>query len=288
MNNLKGLWIMAAGFAVFSVTDTIAKILTADFHPFQVAWSRYLGVVIGIVVLLVLKGPNMFKSAVPKLQVLRGLFAVTSATCFIYGIRYVPLADAVAVTFSAPFLVTLFAALILKERVGPRRWAAVGIGFVGTLIIVRPGMGVFHPAIFLVLLAAVAFAFRQIISRPIGQRDATLTTLAYTGATSIIVLSIPLLFVWITPDSAKQVILLVMLTLLSGLGEFLIIRALELAEAVVVTPVHYSLIIFSTAWGYLFFDHLPDVWTWVGTSIVIGSGLYILLREKRLASSNYR
>ena len=274
---------MAAGFAVFSVADVIDKLLTADFHPFQIAWSRYFGVVVAILGLVMFKGLIVFKSAVPKLQVVRGLFAVTSATCFIYGIRHVPLADAVAVTFSAPFLVTVFAAVILKERVGPRRWGAVLVGFIGTLIIIRPGAGVFHPAIFLVLIAATAFACRQIASRHIGKHDPTLTTLAYTGTTSIVVLSIPLSLVWVTPNSNQQIALLLTLTLLSGVGEFLIIRALELAEAVVVTPVHYSLIVFSTAWGYLFFGYLPDVWTWVGTSVVIGSGLYILFREKRLA-----
>ena len=279
MQNLKGIGLMTAGFAVFSIADLMAKILTEDFHPFQIAWSRWLGVAMGLILILLLKGPAIFKSKVPGLQIARGMFAVVSATCFIFAIRHVPLADAVAVTFAAPFMVTIFGALLLRERVGPWRWGAVLVGFIGTLVIIRPGSGAFNPAILLVLVAALAFACRQIISKPIGRNDPTQTTLAYTAVTALIILTLPLSWVWETPSTNRQLWLFLGIAILSGIGEFLIIRALEIAEAVAVTPMHYSLIIFSTLWGYLFFSQLPDVWTWVGTSIVIASGLTILYRE---------
>ncbi len=272
---------MAAGFATFSVADVIAKLLTEHFSPFQITWSRQLGIGFALVVILMMKGPAIFNSAVPKLQIIRGMFAAVSATCFIFAIRYVPLADVVAVTFVTPFLVTVFGALVLKEKVGPRRWIAVILGFLGTLVIIRPGFGVFHPAIFLTLIAALAFALRQIISRPIGQIDPTLTTLAYTATTAFCILSIPVLFVWTTPVHKHHLMLFLALAIFSGVGEFLIIRALEIAEAVVVTPMHYTLIVYSTIWGYLFFSDLPDFWTFSGTAIVIGSGLYILYNERK-------
>jgi len=281
MNNFKGIWLMAAGFAAFSVADVISKLLTEHFHPFQITWSRQLGIGFVLVVIVMMKGPTLFNSAVPKLQIVRGLFAAVSATCFIYAIRYVPLADVVAVTFVTPFLVTVLGALVLREKVGPRRWIAVTCGFLGTLVIIRPGLGVFHPAIFLALGAALAFALRQIISRPIGQMDPTLTTLAYTSTTALSVLSIPVVFVWVTPVSMHHLMLFIGLAVFSGIGEFLIIRALEVAEAVVVTPMHYTLIVYSTIWGYLFFSELPDFWTFGGTAIVISSGLYILYNERR-------
>ena len=286
MNNLKGIWLMAAGFAVFSAADLIAKLLTQDFHPFQIAWSRQLGVGVALMVLVIAKGPSIFRSALPGMQVVRGLFAVVSATSFIFAIRYVPLADVVAVTFATPFIVTVLGAVLLREKVGPRRWVAVVLGFLGTLVIIRPGFGVFHPAILLGLVAALAFGLRQIISKPIGQKDPTLTTLAYTSTTALIVLSIPLAFVWVTPVQTKHLLLLLGLAILSGIGEFLIIRALEIAEAVVVTPMHYTLIIHSTFWGYLFFAELPDFWTFTGTAIVIASGLYILYNERRRLQKN--
>lgn len=279
--NLRGLWYMVAGFASFSCADIMAKILTADYHPVQIAWTRQFGVVAVMLVILLLKGPALLRSVAPYTQMLRGMFGVVSAVCFIFAIRYVPLADAVAVSFIAPFIVTVLGATLLGEVVGLRRWVAVTIGFIGTIVIVRPGLGIFHPAIFLVVVAAIAFAGRQIVSRHIGKRDPTLTTLVYTAMTSFIILVPPLFFFWHTPENATHLALMVGLTLLSGLGEFLIIKALEIAHVVVVSPMHYSLIIFSTFWGYLVFGDFPDLWTWVGTLIVVSSGLYIIREQSR-------
>ena len=146
LNNAMGIWLMLAGFATFSVVDLIAKLLTADFHPVQIAWTRQLGASLVMVYLALFTARTIFVTTAFRLQVIRGLCAVTSATLFIVGISYVPLADAVAVTFVAPFLVTLMGAFFLREPVGIRRWSAVIGGFLGTLIIIRPGLGVFHPA----------------------------------------------------------------------------------------------------------------------------------------------
>lgn len=272
---------MLSGFASFSCADLIAKVLTAEYHPVQIALSRQLGVVTVVIIWLLIRGPSIIKSTAPKMQILRGLFAIISATCFIFALSYVPLADAVAVTFVAPFMVTILGALVLGERVNANRWVAVVIGLIGTLVIIRPGLGVFHPAIFLVILAAAAFACRQIVSRYVGARDPTITTLAYTALTSVILLAIPAPLFWISPTSLSDFGLMVGLAVLAGLGEFLLIRALEVAFAVVVAPMQYSLILFSTFWGYLVFSELPDFWTWTGTAIVVSSGLYLVLLERR-------
>lgn len=274
---------MLAGYAVFSCVDLMAKLLTADYHPVQIAFSRQLGVVAVVVVLFAMRGSAILHSTAPKLQFARGFCAVVSATSFIFAISYVPLADAVAVTFAAPFMVTVLGAVVLRETVGTNRWIAVTAGFVGTLVIIRPGFGVFHPAIFLVLLAAAAFAMRQIISRCIGTRDRTMTTLAYTALTSVIVLVVPLPFIWIAPLSFVDLAMLAGVAILSGLGEFLLIRALEIAAAVAIAPMQYSLILYATLWGYLVFAQLPDHWTWLGTSIIIASGLYMLYLERQRA-----
>jgi drug/metabolite transporter (DMT)-like permease len=279
-SNLRGLWFMTAGFASFSCADTMAKVLTADYHPVQIAWTRQFGVVAVVLVVLLLKGPALFKSVAPGIQLVRGLCATVSAVSFIFAIRYVPLADAVAVSFIAPFIVTALGATLLGEPVGIRRWTAVTIGFIGTIVIVRPGLGIFHPAIFLVVVAALAFAARQIVSRHIGTRDPTMTTLAYTATTSFMVLILPLAFYWHPPKNTTHLVLMVGLTLMSGLGEFLMIKALEIAHAVVVSPMHYTLILFSTFWGYMVFGDFPDFWTLAGTVIVISSGLYVIYRER--------
>jgi S-adenosylmethionine uptake transporter len=145
-------------------------------------------------------------------------------------------------------------------------------------------MGVFQPAIFLVMLAAIAFAFRQILSRALVASDRTATTIAYTSLTSSILLTIPLPFFWTNPDSWSQLGLLAGVAVCAGAGELLIIRALELADAVVVTPLHYTLILWATFYGWLIFGQLPDLWTWVGTAIIVLTGLYIFARERISAS----
>ena len=218
-NNLHGLLLMALAFFVFAAADTQAKFLTGSFHPVQIVWARQLGLLTGVLVLLILKGPSILKTRYPGLQVLRGMLAVFSATAFIFALRYVPLADAVAVTFVAPFMVTIMGALFLGEKVGLRRWSAVTIGFIGTLIVIRPGLGVVHPAVFLVLAAATAFALRQILSRVLAALDRTATTVTYTALASVLLLSAPLPFFWKAPEAGWELALLVGMAACAALGE---------------------------------------------------------------------
>ena len=189
---------------VFSAVDAQAKFLTGIFDPFQVVWMRQMGLFVGVMLLLILRGTAILKTQKVGLQLSRGVCAALSASLFIIGVSYVPLADAVAVTFIAPLLVTIMAALFLGEYVGIHRWTAVLIGFVGTLIIIRPGFDSFHPALFLPLIAAFLFAGRQIISRFLSGIDSTETTIAYTAIASTVILSLPLPFVWQNPQSQNE------------------------------------------------------------------------------------
>ena len=281
---MRGLLVMGLGFLLFSAADTQAKLLTESFHPVQVVWFRQLGLLSGVVIALIMLGPSLFRTHHPVLQIARGLLAVISATCFIFAVKFVPLAEAVAVSFVAPFLVTAMGALLLGERVGLRRWFAVTIGFVGTLIVIRPGMGVMHPAVLLVVVAASAFAARQVLSRRLASSDQTITTVAYTALASVLVLSFPLPLFWTTPQAELHWALLVGMAVFAALGELMIIKSLEIAQAAVLAPVHYSLIIWGTFWGWLVFDQLPDRWTWIGAAIIVATGLYIIHRERKLAS----
>ena len=282
---LKGIALMAGGMFLFSAVDTHAKYLTEFLHPVQVTWSRQLGLLLGVFILIGLRGPRVLRSAHPWLQISRGVMAACSAALFVIAVSFVPLADAVAVTFVAPFIVTLLGAMLLGEKVGLRRWTAVLIGFVGTLIVIRPGLGVFHPAMFLVLLAATAFALRQILSRFLSGEDAIETTVAYTAIVSVILLSLPLPWIWQTPEWGFQIVLLVSMALLAAVAETLVILALEAAEAVIVAPVHYTILIWGMFYGWLIFDHLPDVWTLLGAAIIIATGLYTLSRERVVAQN---
>lgn len=273
---------MAAGVFLFSAVDTCAKFLTDSLHPIQIAWSRQAGLCLGILVLLAWRGWGLLRTKRRGLQMARGALAAFSTALFIMAVTYVPLADAVAVSFVVPFLVTVLGALVLREKVGLRRWTAVVIGFLGMLIVIRPGMGVVHPAAGLVVVAASCYAMRQILSRRLGAHDPTMTTVAYTGLTASALLTLPLPFVWRTPDLG-QLGLLVVVAVLAAAAEVLVIRALELAQAVVLAPLHYTLIIWGTFYGWLVFGELPDLWTWLGAGIIVVSGLYMVHRETVVA-----
>ena len=171
-------------------------------------------------------------------------------------------------------------ALILREPVGIRRWAAVVIGFLGTLIVIRPGMGVIHPAAGLLILAAAAFALRQVLSRVLAGEDSTQTTVAYTAVVSWALLTIPLPFVWQPPSLGLETVLLIAVAVLAAVAETLVIMALGAAQAVVVAPVQYSLLIWGTFYGFVVFNQLPDLWTWCGALVIVGTGLYTLNRER--------
>lgn len=271
---------MALGFFSFAACDVQAKFLTDAFHPIQVVWFRQFGLALGVIVILAIRGVNILRSRLPVLQITRGLTAVFSAICFVTSVSFVPLADAVAVTFIAPFIVTVLGAIVLREPVGLRRWIAVSVGFVGMLVVIRPGMGVFHPAIGFTVAAACFFALRQILSRSLSGADPVITTVAYTSLTTIVVVSLALPFVWRTPEDARLWWIIFGLALTAGLGEVLVIRALDIAQAVVVAPIHYSIILWSTFYGYVVFTDLPDGWTLIGCAIIVGSGLYTLHRER--------
>ncbi len=271
---------MLAGMSLFAATDAIAKLLTETLSPLQIVWSRQCGLMVGIVFFIAVRGLKVLRTTQLALQIGRGALAAFSAALFIVAVSYVPLADAVAITFVAPFMVTVMGAVILKEPVGIRRWVAVITGFIGTLIIIRPGLGVIHPAAFLLIIAATLFAIRQILSRVLAGGDNTSTTVAYTGIVSWTLLCIPLPFVWQTPQTVTQFALLAAVAVFAAFAETLVIMALDTAQAVVVAPVQYSLLIWSTIYGFLIFGQLPDMWTFVGSIIIVATGLYTLNRER--------
>jgi len=283
-DNVKGALFMLAGMFVFSAVDAQAKYLTSHLPALQIVWTRQIGLVLGVLMLIAWHGRTILRTGFPMLQIGRGAAAALSATFFITGLNFVALADAVSVTFVAPLVVTMLAALLLGERVGLHRWAATVIGFLGTLIVIRPGMESFHPGLLLPLLAAILFAIRQVISRHIGSRDRTETTLAYTALTAFLMLSVVQPFIWQPIGSLKLIAIITSMSLMAALGEFLVIRALEIGQAVFVSPLHYTIIIWASLYGYLIFGQFPDIWTWAGSFVIMASGLYIFHRERKRAA----
>lgn len=269
---------MLCAMFLFAAGDSLAKLLTDAFHPIQIIWFRQSGLLFGVLIILVVRGTSVLRSKQPALQMTRGVLVVISSLLFVFAVRYVPLADAIAASFVAPFFVTILGAVLLKEKVGLRRWTAVVIGFIGALIIIRPGMGVIHPTVMLVVIAAALFATRQVIGRLLADTDRTITTIAYTALTASFIISLPLPWIWQLPVSGSQWLFLFLLGLSAAMAEVLVIRALEVAEAAVIAPIHYTIIIWATMYGFLIFDQLPDIWTLIGTAIIVFAGFYTLRR----------
>lgn len=275
--------LMLCAMFLFSAGDMLAKLLTDAYHPVQIIWFRQLGLLCGILLLLSVKGLKLLNTQQPGLQMCRGVLAVASGLLFVFAVRHVSLVDAVAASFVAPFFLTMMGAFFLKEKVGLRRWSAVVVGFLGAIIVIRPGMGVIHPAAMLVIFAAAFYSARQVIGRLLADTDKTETTVAYTAITASAVISVPLLFFWTWPESSFHWLLLLSMSLVAGIAEILVIKALEVAEAGAIAPIHYTLIIWGTIYGYFVFNQLPDQWTVIGAAIIVCAGVYTLRRGRAVS-----
>ncbi|ASJ71577.1 DMT family transporter [Granulosicoccus antarcticus] len=284
-NSQHGIQLMLAGMFLFATADVLAKFLTQSFHPIQIFWFRQLALLLGVLFMLGLHGPSILITRRRGLQITRGVLVVGSSLFFIFAVRHVALANAVAASFVAPFFLTILAALLLGEKVGIRRWLAVCVGFIGALVIVRPGTGAVHPAVLLVVVAAACYATRQVLGRLLADTDKTITTVSYTALTASCIASVALPFFWQSPETGLQWLALIAMGLFAGVGEVMVVKSLEVSEAAAVAPIHYSLIIWGTLYGYLVFDQLPDQWTWIGTAIIVSAGIYTLKRDQIKATA---
>lgn len=276
-NNRRGVALMALGFFCFSLSDTLTKMLaTEGVHAIQIVWARQMGLVLVVLLLAVRLGPAIVRTDQVGLQILRGALAVMAPLCFAVAFAFVPLAEGIAVTFIAPLIVIALSAVFLGENVTCWQWLATVIGLVGAIVIVRPGAGLFHPTIILAFCAATLFAARQVIGRVLARRDNAETTMAFTALVGFSVLSCALPFVWEAPASSSVAAVFAAMALFAAFGEICAIRAVEMASAAIVAPMQYTTILWATLFGWAIFEQLPDGWTWGGTAIIVGSGIYII------------
>ncbi len=272
------LWMLLAMLAAVTM-DTINKTLAQSFPVPQLVWARLIFHMVLMLLLLGRRLPRMVVTRRPGLQALRSFCLICAASLFVNGLRLLPLADANAIIFFAPILVTALSAPLLGESVDRRRWIGVALDFVGALIIIRPGSEVMRLAALLPLGAACFFALYQIATKRLSGIDPPMTTLFYTGLVGALLTSATVPFFWVTPEAADW-FLLAMLGVLSGAAHFCIIKAFETAPAATVAPFIYSTLIWATLSGYIFFADLPDIWTVVGATVIVGSGLYITFQER--------
>ena len=279
INNPRGILLMALAFALFAVADTIAKVLLEYYPPVQVVFIRMLGLFLGVNFIMLYNLKWVGKTHNLSKQLLRGLAQAGSAVSFLVGLRTIAIADATSIAFVAPLFVIILSYFILKEPIGIRRWLAVIIGFSGTLIIIRPGFEIINLGHIFIIIAALLFALRQIISRLLASTDDPLTTAFFTAYTSVFIFVLLQPWVWTPITDKNHIFLFFVFASLAGIAEFLVIKSLQIAHAVVVSPLQYTLLIWVTIFGFFIWGILPDVWTFLGAGVIIATGLYSLHRE---------
>lgn len=272
---------LLAGFCLTSL-DTTAKFLVQDHSLFLVVWARYAGQMLVVAPLAWhSSGAGFWRTRQLGLQLLRSSMLVGATVCFFGGLRYVPLAEGSAILFLAPMLIVMLSGPVLGERPTASRWIASIVGFVGVLILLRPGSAIFHPATLLVLAAALFNAFYNMLTRKLTYED-VYTTLFYSAlvGTVVFTLALPWQIDQITL-TLRDLGLLLVLGLFAGLGHWFVIASYLLAPASLLTPFTYVQMIWAVAYGYLIFGQLPDRWSIAGMVVIVSSGIFLAIMEHR-------
>jgi drug/metabolite transporter (DMT)-like permease len=279
---LVGIALMSGAVACFACLDAMAKYLGGHMDSLQVVAMRYVSAFfLALMFSNPLNRPGLLRTARPGLQVVRGLLLLSTTTLNFLSFRFLQLDEALAIMFSTPFLVAIMAGPMLGEWVGWRRWAAIGVGFLGVLVVIRPGLGGMHWAALLSVASAFFYASYAIATRKVMRRDSSETTLFYANLVGMIVMLPVLPLVWTAPSNGFDWILLLAVGAFGSIGHFLLIMAHDRAPASVLSPFMYTQLLWATTFGYLVFDNVPGFWTLVGAFIVISSGLYLLYREQK-------
>jgi drug/metabolite transporter (DMT)-like permease len=276
---LRAIAFAVSATVLFGCADTIAKYLSGSLPIVEFLWIRYVLFLIMAVILIRRVPGRTVRANNPGLQVVRGLCVAGSSVLFVYGVRQMTMAQATTISFLSPMLITVLSIPLLGEVVGIRRWAAVGAGMLGMLVVVRPGMGGFQPAAWFGVTSSFCWALALIITRRIAISDAPQTTVLWSAAIGTAVLTAMLPFEAVWPD-ARQLALSLVLGVLASSGQWLVILAHRIAPASLLAPFFYGQLLWVTVLGFVVFGNLPDTWTLTGAGIIISSGLYTAHRER--------
>jgi len=279
---LRAILSTVLAMACFSCLNAMSKTLSMSGYPvIEVIWARYaFAFVFMMAMFLPRNGRELFRIRRLDTQIVRGMLLFFSSYLYFHGVVYLPLATAASISLTSPIFVTALSSRLLGEKVGGHRWAAVGVGFVGALIVVRPGHAQFDWHVLLIVGSTVCSSFYQLFSRRYGQTErpdasATIATIVGTVAASPFV---P--FQWVMPPVGWEMAMFVGMGVLAGTGHYFLTIAYSQAPAAVVSPFNYTQLIGAAILGYAIFGDFPDTWTWIGASVIIGSGLYIGYRER--------
>jgi len=276
---MKAIIYSLLGWMVLPIMDGFAKYLSADLPILQITWARYFFTIIFIFpIMFFFYNRQLVWSDKPKLQILRGLILLCANICFFYAISIISLAKALTLAFIAPLIVTAFSPILLGEKVGLRRWTAVIIGFIGSLVVIRPGFLEINFASLAALGTGFMYGFYLIITRKLSTSDNPLLTLLITGLVGGVIVSFIAPFIWVKP-TLSQWSMMAGIGVFACIGHLFLILSLKYADASKLAPLGYTEIIPNVIIGYYFFGNFPDNWTFLGLFIIVLSGVYISRRE---------
>ena len=278
---LKAIGLMLGAILSFSFLDASAKVMTGQLDTLQIVWARYLThLLFALVLFNPFTSPGLFKSRNWTLEIVRAVLLLGSTACNFVALRYLQLDETTSIIFATPLLVAVLAGPLLGEWIGPRRWAAIAVGFIGVLIVLKPGFGGLHWAAFFSVLSMICYAFYSITTRKLAGVDSAGTMLVISALVALVALTPVVPFVWRTPDGLLSWVLLGLTGVFGGFGHWLLILAHRLAPASILMPFTYSQIVWMVLLGYLVFNDVPTGSTLLGAGVVIASGLYLLHRER--------
>lgn len=278
---LTGILLMMGAVATFSCLDASSKYLNAHMGVVQVVWARYtFAFLLTLIVSNPLTRPGLVRTTRPWLQIGRSVLLVASTALNVMALRYLQLDQTISIMFSLPLLVALLAGPLLGEWIGARRWAAIAVGFLGVVVVMRPGLGGIHPAAILTVVGTCLYAVYAITTRILARTDPTDTTLFYSNVVGSVGTSLLLPFYWTTPTDGVVMLVMVLIGAFGAVGHFLMIAAHRLAPAPILAPFVYTQLVWMVGLGYMVFGNVPNEWTLIGACIVIASGLYLLYAER--------
>ena len=279
-----GIAHMLLGMLILTGMDVLVKVIVqADFHPIQVLFIRgWIVLAIMFAVLPWFGGLPALKPVRPFALVVRGAVGFLAPFSFFTALKTVPLADATVVFFAAPLLMTGLSPFVLKEKVGPYRWGAVVVGFIGVVIAVNPSTSGMNPMLFMVFLALLAYTALALMGRWLGDTETTFRLVFYFNLGILVVSSVFVAFVW-KPISIEALAALVAISVMALVGHVLLTKAFIMAPLSIVSPFEYSSLLWAAVLGYLVFGDVPPETVWIGGAIIAASGMFILYREARLA-----
>jgi drug/metabolite transporter (DMT)-like permease len=277
----RGIAFLLVAIFCLGLMEVGVKTLTETLSVGQILWARFIFHLIGALPILIYLGwRSVARTDRPVLQCVRSLLQLLATLGIFLAIDRAPLAEAITVHYLSPLIVTALSVPLLAERVTLRRWFAVSLGFLGVLVILRPGFAGAHWGASFALISAVSYALFQITTRMLGFTDRPWTTMFYTPVVGAVVASIIVPFVWVTPNPREWAIL-VALGLFAGIAHFMLIKAFQNAEASGLQPYNYAHIIWASLLGFIFFGSVPEVWTLLGAALIVGGGLFVFYGDAR-------